>query len=233
MIRSRYQVKDSTTLLTELSNSAQEPKESESNYLFRLLCLKNLIVIVSRDEGIPISETMVNKKFFHALGVGLRKESIRLELQPTLNLEVAADEDLVDLLSKISARDAERRSKVRGVNAAANSLDIDAGLYDDCPTLPTNVSKEDAILAEVRNLSVKMDELATVKTEVKILGKRMADYERRLNNIEKGGKRGKQDNKKFSMKCQACETAKIYCNHCAKCGSLDQNCQRGRGGRRW
>ena len=66
-----------------------------------------------------------------------------------------------------------------------------------------------------------MDELTTVKTEVKTLGKRMAEYDRRLTDIEKGKSDGKKV--KFSMKCQSCETAKIYCNYRASCCSSDNN----------
>ncbi len=228
MIRSRYEVKDSATLLIELSNSAQEPTESESNYLFRLLCLKNMIIMISRDEGTPLDETMVNRRFFHALGVGLRKETVRLELQPTLNMMTADDEDLVDLVSKIVTRDAERRQKVKGggKNASTNALEADLDLCcstNNSPVFPNKSSKEDAILAEVRNLAVSMNELKTVKTDVENLGKKIENVERRLNAVENGagaGGSGGSRGYKFP-KCQACETTKSFCNHCSKCGSAD------------
>ena len=229
MIRSRYEVKDSATLMTEMSNSAQEPAESESNFLFRLMALKHMVMIVARDEGTPIGEEMVNKRFFHALGVGLRKEAVRLEIQPTLNVMTATDDELVDLISRIVARDTERRSKVKGAakNASANAGKVqfadELELFEENANCsPRSMSKEDAILAEVRNLAVSMDELKTVKTDVQCLNKKMDSVEQRLTAVEKrepvaGGGRAPF---RF-IKCQPCEEGRKFCNHCSKCGAGD------------
>ena len=53
ILQSHFDIKDSTSLFTELANAAQEPAESELNFVLRAMDLRNKIMTLSEDEGVP------------------------------------------------------------------------------------------------------------------------------------------------------------------------------------
>ena len=117
-LRSIYNVKDSTTLLDEMVNSSQEPTESEINFVLRMMGF--------RDNDCPLGDDLVKRKFFHAVSVGLKEDTIRLELQHVLKDLKITDEDLLKEVSQVVARDDENRKKTKtGKAAASNRLIVD------------------------------------------------------------------------------------------------------------
>ena len=216
-LRSDYKVKDSATLWTELLNAVQEPTESIMGFTFRLMSLKNMVFSVSRDEGNSLDFEMIQRRFLHALRVGLNNTAVRLELQPLLHKYVGDDHELAKELSDIVARDAEHHRKVKLVK----KVDVKSSVLSFMD--PPEVERDDIILAEIRNLAVSVNDLATVKTDVEGLTKRMDSYDQKLENIEKavksgaggGGNRGRGT----FAKCENCERERKFCTHCNKCGN--------------
>ena len=218
ILRSHYNVKDSATLLTELSNSMQESSETEMSFVLRLMGLRNTIITVSGEEGCPLDVAMVRKRFFHAVAVGLKKDTIRLELQPALKNTDMEDEDLLKEISMVVARDTEHRTKLKtGKNVATNSLNVETDekkASEGTRCLEKVVrSKDDQILTEITKLAVKVNALAAVQTEVETLKKQMDQY-------DEGNKGGNGRRRRF-VKCESCEKAKAFCTHCSTCGAGD------------
>ena len=221
-LRSDYKVKDSGTLWTELLNAVQEPKESTMGFFWRVVGVKDLVLIVSREEGVPMDAEMVQKRAHHALRVGLNNTAIRLEFQPILNSGLE-EHDLSTKLSEIVAREEEHQKKVKpaysGKKVDVNSMEADMCYLQDKP------SKEDMILAEIREMKGTVNELSTIKGEVEGLAKRMNAYDEKLEKLEKagagtgagGGNNRNKSGFKF-QKCENCERERKFCNHCNKCG---------------
>ena len=160
ILQSHFDIKDSTSMFTELANASQEPTETEMNFVLRAMDLRNKIVTLSEDEGIPFNEQLVRKKFFHALLVGLKKDTIRLELQNILKEATIEDEDLLKEVSQVVSRDAEHRKKLKGKNVVANMLDGGGIEKDEMngagKSVMTEISKLTTLVSQ---LAVKQDDM--------------------------------------------------------------------------
>ena len=222
-LRSDYKVENSGKLWGQLLNAAQEPKQDTVSYVWKLIYLKNLVLLVSKEEGTPMDEGMVKRQFLHGLSVGLINTAVRMEVQPLLKLQLA-DHELAFQISEIVAREEEHEEKVRQiagsrraeVNAASFDPDVVCYLKDRPPE-----TKDDMILAEMKKIAGSVEEIKDIKKDVVGLSKRMDSYEKKLEAIEKaawtgkgGGNRGKG---KFA-KCESCERDGKFCTHCNKCG---------------
>ena len=77
-------MEDSTTLLDEMVRSVQEPKQKLLNYVLKMMALRDEILEVTKDEDCPLGEVWVKRRFTDSLLSGLRKPTIRLEMQALL-----------------------------------------------------------------------------------------------------------------------------------------------------
>jgi hypothetical protein len=216
ILRSHYSVKDSATLLTELSNSVQGSSEKEMDFVLKLMGLRDNIMAVSREEGCPLNADKVRERFFHALSVGLKKDTIRLELLPLLKQRNLEDDELIAEVSLVVARDDENRSKTKGKNAASNAIGggderSSSNTPRQAPQQTDKQKERDEVQAEILK---KVTELMSVKTEVGELAKRIDALEKK--GAQGGGNRNVQW--KFPLKCKMCEAAKAFCTHCSNCG---------------
>ena len=217
-LRSIYNVKDSTTLLDEMVNSSQEPTESEINFVLIMMGFRDNIITLTREEGCPLGDDLVKRRFFHAVSVGLNKDTIRLELQHVLKDVKITDEDLLKEVSQVVARDDENRKKTKTGNAAAsNRLNVDTDnlreRMDDFEK-----SKDNIVIAEIKQLTTKVNELSEMKHEILELKKQLAGKQKRegagwmndgrINNRRRG-----------FVKCKKCEENNDFCTHCSLCGS--------------
>ena len=116
-IRSWYPVQDSATLLSQLSNGSQEPTETEMNFVLRMMNLRNNIIRVAYEEGCPLAEKTVYKRFVHAISVGLARDTIRLEVKGLLQGSEITEADLLRKVGEIVAQDEESRRKKKPKNA--------------------------------------------------------------------------------------------------------------------
>ena len=219
-----YEVKDSTTLLTQMANSYQSDsrggaREKEKDFVLRMLELKTKIVKLSREEGYPLEEKTVRRQFLHSLAVGFKTDTIRVQVEQLLaRKEDIKDKDLVKEVGLIVSRNAENRFKQRSAGAGVNMLDFDA----DRPS-PDNEqqkkktdSKEDKILAELCKISSKVDKIDVMEKEISTLKGQMATVMAR-GAQGGGGAAGKGGGFKFP-KCAVCEVTNAFCTHCSHCG---------------
>jgi hypothetical protein len=214
MLRQYYEMKDSSTLLSEMDKCFQEPKEKEKDFVLRLMAMRDDIVALSLEEEYPKELREVHMRMLHIISVGLRKDTVRIELQGVLKDELMSDEDLLDELRKVVARDTEHRSKVKsGGQADVHTLGAAEGVGSK-PSTQSQTEMEKKVLAELSKVSAQVSELAVVKEEIKELKDwarcREGERQRELNNNSKKG------NWKF-VKCENCAKTNQFCKHCTIC----------------
>ena len=248
MLKSKHEVKDSARLLSELGNCAQEPAEEEIDFVFRVLGLKNMIIDLSVDEGCPLGEEMVKKRCYHALSVGLRKETVRLEMQPILKAMELNDSELMIEFQNVVTKDTEHRAKVRnGKNAITGAVDADLLVVEEAPKGKKSAFEvnQEAILYELQEVRAAVKKVMyrdeERSSEIKALRNKVNgnnrsgednrdDRDNCDNRDDKGvhfrDKVDKRDNngppryrKTFYGKCKTCEERNVYCTHCTRCGS--------------
>lgn len=204
-LRSIYNVKESTLLLDEMVNSSQEPTETEMDYCMRMLGLKNEIITVTKEEECPLGEDLVRRRCLYAISVGLRKDTIRLELQNLLKDSKIGDQILLDEVAKVMTKDQDNRKKTKGGKSlSSNALNVEESSKGSESRGNQDIQGNE-ILAAVKQISANMQE------EMKDLRKQVADLSKKET--------GKKTNWRVGfIKCEACEAAKKFCNHCSVCG---------------
>lgn len=228
MLRSYYNVKDSTLLLDEMMNTSQEPKETEMNFLLRMMGLRDNIMTLTKEEQFPLGDELVRRKFFHAVSVGLKQDTIRLELRQVLKEGTMEDEELLKELSEVVARDNENRKKTKGgKNAVSNMLNADTEV--DGKTRDHDKGRDGAVLAEIKQLYTKMNELTTRFDDVSTMKDEIKDLKKQMNRGNNnngvadnvgfgGGYKSNNGGRRGFVKCKSCEEKKVFCTHCSVCG---------------
>ena len=219
-LRSFYSVKDSTLLLDEMVNSSQEPTENEMNFVLRMMGLRDNIVTLTKEEDCPLGEELVKRRFFHAVSVGLKKDTIRLELRQLLKNGKMTDEDLLRELSQVVTREAEHRKKTKnGKNASSNMLNV------EMEAKRVSDDGDSRVLAEIKQLYSKVDELSSrfngvaTKDEVTQLKQQVNDSNGSEKGFGTGGSNRRNNVGRRFVKCKVCEEKKAFCTHCSVCGS--------------
>ena len=63
VMRSHFHEKDSSSVFTELSNAAQETSESCLDFVVRIMCLRQKVLVLGSEEGCPYDSSLVQKGF--------------------------------------------------------------------------------------------------------------------------------------------------------------------------
>ena len=125
MLKSHYGIQSATKCLTELRGCGQEPSQVNTEYMMKMMRLKNTLLVVAEEEDFHMNDDMIYKTFIDAVSVELRYRVIRLELQPHLE-KILEDEDLSWEVNKIVTRYEEHGRKTRGLkNVSTNTLDVE------------------------------------------------------------------------------------------------------------
>ena len=233
MLKSHYDIQSANKCLTELTGCVQEPTQGEREYIAKMLRLKNtLLVVAEEEEGFHMNAESIYQSFIDAVCVGLRNRATRIELQPHLEKKLK-DEHLSWEVNKIVTRDEEHKRKMRGPkNASSNALEAEE--VEHSGSHKPTMTKEDIIIAELRNLSSDVKELKTVKEDVQVIQKRMDGYDVKLEELTRkvdarqsrdgkdgadGGDKKNYQKTRFDFRCEECLKAnKRFCSHCNKCG---------------
>ena len=171
-IKNHYKLTDSSKMLTQLSGSVQAPNQNVQDYVAQLARLRNDIVTVSREEGNPLDPDMVRRRFLHALSVGVRKDTIRLEIQGLLKNANITDEELGAEVQKIDAREEEHEAKMEAERkTTTNAMNVTDG----------NSQK---IMTELARISARLNEVTATKSdEVLALRQQMVELKNRLATL--------------------------------------------------
>ena len=217
-LKALYDVKDSSELLEQMVDSVQEPTESALTFVLRMMAYRDCISETNRDEEYPLGEALIQRKFSHAVIVGLRSPTIRLEIKTLLkNTGLKTDDQFLKEVNKILSQNAESDKKLgkggKGGTAGVKSVDINNPPDDE--EKRKEIKKQDLILAKLDQLTATV---TTNQSHVEDLEKKLKEYERR--DEERGNRNNNKRDYKFP-KCAQCEREKAYCTHCSKCGSPD------------
>ena len=171
-IKNHYKLTDSSKMLTQLSGSVQAPNQNVQDYVAQLARLRNDIVTVSREEGNPLDPDMVRRRFLHALSVGVRKDTICLEIQGLLKNANITDEELGAEVQKIDAREEEHEAKMEAERkTTTNAMNVTDG----------NSQK---IMTELARISARLNEVTATKSdEVLALRQQMVELKNRLATL--------------------------------------------------
>ena len=126
-----------------------------------------------------------------------------------------SDEDLLKEISLVVARENEHLSKIK---ASGNKSVISVNSVEKCDKQSScqnntdilKKSKEDLLFSEINKLTVKVNELSSVKEDIAGLRKQLA--ESNTSNPPHQRRRSK------FVKCEGCERNNSFCRHCL-CGS--------------
>ena len=169
----------------------------------------NILAMTKKEEH-QMNEGHGQKQFYQSLSVGFKKDTIRLMLAPLIRKGNLDDDQLMVEVNLAVDADKENHDKTKGSKSvSSNNLNADV-------TLSTELDAGNAlVLKELKELSGTVKELSGLKDTVKRL-------EGRLNNLSNnsagvGGGNSQNQTHRF-IKCEACEEARIYCNHCSLCG---------------
>ena len=227
-------VRESTVLLDLLRDAAQgdtDPKETEMNFLLRVLGYRDDIVEVSKDEEEPISEAAVQKKMFRTLSVGFKKDTIRLMLGPLLKTGKVEDHVLMKEVKQAMALQKESEDKSSGGNSC-NNLNA------------SKMAQRSEMDEKVLKLLDKLDSrMGKMEVQVNTINEKQQQYNNNNHNnnnhndnnnstattttttgegARRGGGGGNGGggggNRYRFIKCTSCEERRVYCTHCSLCG---------------
>ena len=206
ILKWHYNVKDSATLLDEMVCSVQEPKQKLLNYVLKMMALRDEILEVTKDEDCPLSEVWVKRRFTDSLLSGLRKPTIRLEMQALMK-EEKTDPVILKEVNLLMAKEEENAKKLgkSGVKGDVNSLGVDevpAGWKEERKKDKEQQQKMENTLAV---LTAQVQELTTHLKQIQD----KSNGRQANNGANRGGQR--------FVKCDDCERDGKFCTHCRKC----------------
>ena len=219
ILRSHYKEQDSAAVFHEMANCVQMSTESELEFCLRAMSMRQRVISLSREEECPFDENLVKKRFFQALFTGLKHNNIRFELQTILKAGTISDEDLLQEVSYTSSIEAERINKFKiksGVNEVSKTM-ISKDKSSEAKE-NENKKKENSIFVEISKLTAKVNELASVRDEIRDVKKHLES-----GNFETNKKSGETRHRQRRIfRCKGCEGVNSnYCNHCFLCGESD------------
>ena len=80
--------KDSSSTLTEISNSVQSVNESTYDFVMKLMCKQEKVLILAKEKDCPYDEKLVQHQILHAISTGRQNNNIHSDLCHVLQTEV-------------------------------------------------------------------------------------------------------------------------------------------------
>ena len=180
---------------------------------------------VSKEEGEPLVRSAVQKKFLKALSVGLRDDSIRLQLLPVLKDDSITDQEIRTEIKKIVARNKEHEKRMEGGVSKTSAKAVGASQSKDGGDNAALLAAVNKMSAQINELSTtQASEINTLKKQVEVLTKKMGSEE--INRKQDGGSGGRKGGfgggkipRNLLNTCRECEAANtgIRCTHCTIC----------------
>lgn len=226
ILRSHFKEKDSSAVFTELSNATQQVNETCFEYVTRLLCLREKVFILSREENCPYDNERLKKTFFHTMFTGMRNVHIRNELRELCrDKKNLGDELLMKFVAEAIQNDSERNEKLTSSRKMAGlnlveTEQIDKNVIKDVKKNPFS-EIENLRTSHQNEMSALKAELLEIKTVLKdALQVGKTDPPSVPQNPYREQNFGNRRNVRGPIKCRNCYEHNIYrCIHCLKCGS--------------
>lgn len=202
IMRSHFSEKDSSSTLTEMSNSVQSVNESTYDFVVKLMSKREKVLILAKEEDCPYDESLVQRRFLHAISTGIRNNNIRNDLRHVLQNVNISDEHLLQHVSEVVVNNSERNEKL-----AQSKKDMRINQIN------TDPPQDNPLLVEIRKIqSEHSDQMAAFRSE--ILQIKQAVSHGHASDSKQGLPRR-------AFRCPNCTVTKSRCTHCFVCGSAD------------
>ena len=119
-------MEDSQEMLEAMRKMKQEPTEKVVDYVRRVMAMRNHIIEVNKEEEHDIGEVVVRKSCFRTILLGLRRDTVRLELRGLLQDTSADYERLLEEISHVAALDKKHLEIMnpKGVETCALNTEV-------------------------------------------------------------------------------------------------------------
>jgi hypothetical protein len=181
ILRSHFRETDATTVFQELTNATQGRDQSETDFCFKLMGLRQQVLRLSAEQGGQYTPELAQQRFEMSLLSGLRNEPIRQQMRAVMREakgEAIEDSVLLAELGELVMREAEHLNKtMRGPRTGGlNMMDVSTddrtsttkGKANDQGSSPlvelTKLATQS--IAEISKLTAQVNELGGLKTEV-------------------------------------------------------------------
>lgn len=223
-LQTHLREKNSTELFQELMCTKQDENETPQQFLYRLIGLKQRILLTSKlaDTNIKYSPATVQDVFLHTVyqGFGHKHADIRRELKPLLTTTGVTDEMILRHVMKITSEENERMKRLgssrRQMVTNTHSAQLESDVVKPPNTKPESVgSKSKQTKPDpLSDLTTKVEELTRLVEALQKQNQQQLTYsERQYNQSRTHSKRGKP------YGCPSCvEQGRQDCKHCFTCG---------------
>ena len=193
----------------------QEPSDKVVDYVRRVMAMRNRILEVNLKEDHDIGEEMVRKTCFKTISLGLRRDTIRLQVRTLLTDIHQDDDDILQEISQIAALDKKHLDLVNPNGPETCNLNTE--FQGVAQVQATNVTPG----PDIALLTKLTESLSAHVTELSAMRARLDKLEENVGKQGGNDPRNKNTRVKFNMKCATCEEQKLFCTHCSKCGKDD------------
>lgn len=202
IMRSHFSEKDSSSTITEMSNSVQSVNESTYDFVVKLMSKREKVLILAKEEDCPYDEALVQRRFLHAISTGIRNNNIRNDLRHVLQNVNISDEHLLKYVSEAVVNNCERNEKL-----AQSKKDLRINQIN------TDQEQDNPLLVEIRKIqSEHSNQMAAFRSEI-------LQIKQAVSHGHASG--SKQDLPRRAFRCPNCTVTKARCTHCFVCGSAD------------
>ena len=127
-LREFHNVRESQKIMDEMKEKVQGPQQPLIKYVMAMCAMRDEVLEVMQGEEHQIGEPLVRKRFVESLLSGIRKPTIRLEMQAVFKQNLS-DPKLFKEVNLITARDEENEKKLanEGVKVGVKAVEVDAG----------------------------------------------------------------------------------------------------------
>lgn len=209
-----------TELFQELMCTKQNDSETPQQFLYRVIGLKQKILLVSKHTAIDVkyNTTTVQDVFLHTVyqGLGHKHSDLRRELKPLLADPSVTDEAILKHLKKVMSDESERQrrlgplSRPKGVNAHSAVTEVNAA---QGPTAKEDIHVKKQTDKKTDMIQQLVDKVEKLTNLVEHLQSQKAEQ---TNQYMKGKVTNPRPKRHGCATCLAQD--RPDCSHCFYCG---------------
>ena len=155
ILRAHFKEKDATSVFTELSNGTQLPTESENDFCWRMMGLRQKVLMLSAEENGQYSLPLVQSQFQKSLSTGFRRESVRQQLRAILKQDTLSDVQLMKEISDVVMIEAEHDQK----SGQLKQKSVNSVSSGPPPNKTSTHKNTNPIVAEITKLTAQVSQL--------------------------------------------------------------------------
>jgi hypothetical protein len=172
ILRCHYKEDEATEMYTQLTNLSQEEGTTADDFINDVIILRDKILFTSKEEDCDFAypESIVRRQSTHAIVTGLRDDNIKSEVKAVLSSGKQLDDvELLEVVNKSMREEAERKRKLKkGAKKSAN-VNVVGEKEDSITTRKQKETKENPIVAELKEIKAGLSEISNLKADVEAL----------------------------------------------------------------